>query len=45
MTLYFTAMGIYNSMLIKATINKYLEGKKEGRGGERNKKVREREKK
>ena len=33
LTLYFTAMGVYDSMLIKATIYKYLEGKKEGRGG------------
>ena len=45
LTLYFTAIGIYDSMLIKATIYKYLEGKKEGRGGGRNKKEREREKK
>ena len=38
LTLYFTAVGVYDSMLIKATIYKYLEGKKEGRGGGRNKK-------
>ena len=33
MTLYFTAIGIYDSMRIRAIINKYLEGKKEGEEG------------
>lgn len=45
LTLYFTAIGIYDSMRIRAITNKYLEGKKGGRGGGRNKEEREREKK